>query len=201
MRYEYLSGGEVKAIVDTEFPEIEFHYLQSTLGVEVWRVATDQTPVSYESEPPLAKAKRMKTEELNALCAADLVGGVFSAALGDMHKYDSDIVDQLNFTQALILSLFSWLEWREKMAAWVASHEEHEDPPVETPVPYRIWNTDGVTKGWYGHKCLQFVQVLKDGATAKATSLFRCSQLKAMVAACSTVDEVNSISWGGTPNG
>lgn len=201
MKIEFLKYGELVATVETAFPELEFHYVQQTTGADTWRIASDSPTTQISNETPLSKAKRLKKEELNMRCSAELVGGIYSAALGDMHKYDSDIVDQLNFTQALMMSLFCWLDWREKMAAWVASHAEHEPAPVETPVPYRIWNADGVSKGWYGHKCMQFVQVLRDGATAKATLLFKCSQLKAVVDSLNDIDAVNLVSWDVANNG
>jgi hypothetical protein len=148
-------------------------------------------------ETPIARAKRLKQEYLNAKCAQELVGGIYSSALGTMHMYDSDIVDQINFTQAFLMAMVNWLDWKEKFAAWQESHGEGEPAPVETPVPYRIWNVDGVTKGWFGHTFMQFARVLSDGATAKAASLYKCSQLKALVDSLSDISAIEAVTWEG----
>jgi hypothetical protein len=121
---------------------------------------------------PLDDLKADKIAEINAKCKEVITGGIMSDALGEMHKYDSDIEDQLNFQQAMGLSQITG-----------------------QPVPYRIWNTDGKTKAFYHHTLEQFQKVLVDGATMKSTALEKCATLKENVSKALSSEEVEAIKW------
>lgn len=113
-----------------------------------------------------------KVAEINNACAKVITSGFYSSALGEKHRYDSDIVDQINFMQAYDMAKVTG-----------------------KPVPYRIWNTDDVTKDFHPHTAAQFETAYQDGAVMKATALAVCANKKALIALAKTVEEVEAITW------
>ena len=133
-------------------------------------VPNDYIPPAPPKDIEVVRAE--KIAELNNACAKAIIGGFYSNALGEKHRYDSDIVDQINFMQAYDLAKVTG-----------------------KPVPYRIWNTDDVTKDFYPHTSQQFEVAYQDGAIMKAEPLTRCANKKIAVAKATTVEEVLAITW------
>lgn len=121
---------------------------------------------------PSRAIKDAQIEIINAACAAEIVAGVYSEASGVRRKYDSDIVDQLNFMQAM------------KMAELTGE-----------PVSYRCWKENGSGKEWVPHTYAQFCQVLADGAVSKAALLLKCSTIKDAIEEARTVEEIKAQTW------
>lgn len=127
-------------------------------------------PKPYEM--PLADYKQMYINQVNAECGQILLSGFYCDALGEMHKYDTDIVDQINFAQAM------------NMAELTGSEI------------YRMWNTDDKTKSWYPHTYDQFQSVLQAGADWKRQKLYKCSAYKDAIAAATDKAAVDAIVAG-----
>ena len=89
----------------------------------------------------------------------------------------------------------SWVAARDAAAATVPPTEFTIPEPVEPTVPYRIWNTDNLTKGWFYHTYAQFCQVLYDGANNKAMLLMKCSTLKEAATAATSKEALELIVW------
>lgn len=160
-----------------------------------------QPSVGYECT--LDEFKQIRIEEINNECKTEIISGLMSSALGEPHRYDTDLEDQLNFSQAMAMALINQETHLKEYSAWidkVTSDPQCTDPePVEQTIPYRIWNTDGVTKGWYPHYYKTFQDILVDGAAYKGQLLYVCSVLKYQVSMCTTHEEVDAIVW--TPIG
>lgn len=121
--------------------------------------------------PDLTELKQDKTNKINLACQQEIIGGFISSALGEPHKYDSDIIDQLNFMQAYAIAKIK-----------------------SQPVPYRIWSNDG-TKQFYPHTAEQFEIAYQDGAIIKAQALQKCATLKAQIELATTQEELEAIVW------
>lgn len=123
--------------------------------------------------PPmsLSQLKSNLTATINLKCQLVITGGFTSSALGTPHRYDSDIVDQINFMQAYTIAKVTGL-----------------------PVSYRIWNEDG-TKEFHDHTAAQFEVAYQDGAVVKALALQKCAELKASIDNATTAEELEIIKW------
>ena len=76
------------------------HYAPDENGDPVYIEGSD--PLPYELT--LEQLREIKIIEINNACQIDIIAGSWSNALGENHRYDSDIVDQLNFMQAMSLA-------------------------------------------------------------------------------------------------
>jgi len=154
---------------------------------------------SYRISIVLENFKKERINEINNDCKLELVSGIYSDALGEMHRYDSDIEDQMNFQQALAMAQMNYDIWLNSHNTWLKNKEidpnYSETEPVEATVLYRIWDTNDITKSWYPHTYNKFLQVLKDGAIQKEQLLYKCSVLKNQVSAATTIEEVDAIMW------
>lgn len=128
-------------------------------------------PSNLSSQVPasiaLGRAKYSETAELNAACAASIVGGFTSSALGAQHTYDSALEDQLNLIGAVGLGI---------------------------DLPYRCADASGV-KAFRTHTAAQLKQVAADGAAIKLAALEKAATLKAQVQAAADVTAVNQVVW------
>lgn len=120
---------------------------------------------------PFSQLQEAKIAEINLRCQEMIIGGFTSSALGSPHRYDSDIVDQLNFDQAYTIAKLTG-----------------------TPVGYRVWREDG-TKPFIPHTASQFETAYMDGAVVKAYALQRCAELKVNIANANSTEELEAIIW------
>lgn len=128
-------------------------------------------PVNLTSTVPeniaLERVKTSKTAEINAACAAAIVGGFNSSALTAPHTYDSAMEDQLNLIGAVSLG---------------------------ADLPYRCANAAGV-KAFRPHTAAQLKQVAADGAVIKLAALEKAATLKAQVQAAADAATVEAVAW------
>lgn len=119
--------------------------------------------------PPqtLESAQATKVTEINATCAAAIVGGFASSALGTPHTYDSALEDQLNLIGAVSLGI---------------------------DLPYRCADAAGV-KEFRLHTAAQLAQVAADGAAIKLAALEKAAALKAQVQAAADEAAVEAVVW------
>lgn len=216
MKYAQILNDKVHWIFDSEelivdlqlrfSPELVFIDITNTVPQpsEGWLYSNGIcTRPSSGYECTLDEFKQTRIEEINNECKTEIISGLISNALGEPHRYDTDLEDQLNFSQAMAVALINRETYQNEYKAWkdkITADPECTDPePVESSIPYRIWDTNGIAKSWYPHYYKTFQDVLVDGSAYKGQLLYTCSILKARVAAATTHEEVDSIVW--TPIG
>lgn len=130
-----------------------------------------------EAEPlhSLSEAQALKLAELDTACAAAILAGFDSDALGQSHYYPAKLTDQSNLQAAVLASLQPGLT-----ADWT------------TPV----WCQD-VTDLWVyrDHTAAQIQQVGAAGKNAINARIARKIEREQEVAKATTLDEVNAILW------
>ena len=125
--------------------------------------------------PTFADILAAQVTALSAACAAEIVGGYTSSALGSVHTYPAKPTDQINMLGSVTASLLPGLA-----ADWT------------TP----FWCADA--KGVWSfqmHSAAQIQQVGADGKAAVATAQTKLATLSAEVMAATTADAVNAIAW------
>jgi hypothetical protein len=122
-------------------------------------------------EPSLDELKRLKLQELSSACQAHILSGFESSALGDPHRYSSEIEDQANLTQANVLAQIT-----------------------QQPIDYVCTDGDGIQKA-RTHTADQLAQVLIDGGKIKQTLIYRFHELRAEVEAAQDPEAVRDITW------
>lgn len=127
------------------------------------------------SGPTLAQARTSQTESLSAACAAAIVAGFSSSALGAVYTYPSQPNDQSNLIGA------------------EAASRNPANPSTWT-IPF--WCADSAG-AWAlrAHTAAQIQQVLADGVAARVALSQKLASLTAQVAAATTVAAVQSIAW------
>lgn len=114
---------------------------------------------------------------LNAACAADIVAGYESDALGSLHIYPSDETDQLNMMGSV-------------MAALIPGRAEGWTTP--------FWCADAV--GVWGYRAHTAPQIITAGQAGKA-HVIECQAkldvLTRQVLAAATLEDIATISWTG----
>ncbi len=121
----------------------------------------------------LASAKSAKASELSAACATAITSGFTSSALGAAHIYPSDQNDQANLNANVVSSLLPNLP-----TTWATPQLCCDSAGVWT---YRL------------HTVAQIQQVGIDGKAAVLQQLTRHEQVRALLAAAETLEEVDAI--------
>jgi len=117
--------------------------------------------------PTLAELKADKVAALSAACKAAIVAGFPSAALGEVHTYDSDMESQINLVGAAALA---------------------------GPVAYTCTDGAGV-KASRAHTAAEIAQVLADGAALKIGYLARFRDMRAQAMAAPDAAALDLIAW------
>lgn len=117
------------------------------------------------------KLKSRKKNEINRACEAQIVAGFTSATLGEIYHYQSDRDDQLNLIGLVSAGSGDILKCAD--------------------------DADGAPGEWEyrPHTIDQLRQVLSDGKDYKKQLLIKAAQLKAQIAAATTPEEVEAITW------
>ena len=136
-------------------------------------------PISQEelNSKILEITKTKKIQELSDACECAIISGFESSALGDAHIYDSEAVDQINLIGA------------------VAATEPTPASPDGYNIYYACRNVSDGTKEYLEHTHAQLRQVLADGAQVKLGNLQTFFVKKMAVLACTTLAEVEAITW------
>lgn len=114
-------------------------------------------------EEPRAK----KIAEINSACAAAIVGGFESAALGTAHHYTATLEDQANLSGLVLLGQGD---------------------------AFTCTDVAGV-KAMRLHTISQLKQVLTDGAASKKALLAKARQLKDQVVAAQDIAAIDAVVW------
>jgi hypothetical protein len=151
---------------ETKFIEGEWvleDVLEHATPISATPVATTPT---FDDE--LQIIKNLKKEELNMLCQRTICSGFYSSALGEPHKYESKVEDQINLMGAVQLGIDMW---------------------------YRCWNIEETKQEWYQHTAEQLKQVFIDGSMMVRANLERVSILKEQIDLLTDIEEINNIQW------
>ncbi|EGO65626.1 hypothetical protein ALO_01884 [Acetonema longum DSM 6540] len=148
-------------------------------SVPVLKPAEPEPPQLEPYVPNLAGYKQWKIAEVNNACSQILISGFYCDALGERHRYDTDIVDQINFAQAMQVA-----------------------QSTGKPTSYRIWNADDVTKEWFSHTYEQLQAVMLAAADWKYQKLYLCSEYKNAIETAQSIKEIDviiaGIDWDGS---
>lgn len=116
----------------------------------------------------LDKVRNSKIVEINAHCAAEIVAGFESSALGSMHRYQSDRDDQTN-----LLGLVA----------------------ADTDLPLKCQAVNVTDWSYLLHTAAQLKLALRDGANHKLQLLQRCNDIKLRIKNAQTLDAIQAEVW------
>ncbi|MFG1461713.1 hypothetical protein V5F77_02355 [Xanthobacter sp. DSM 24535] len=127
-------------------------------------------------EIPLADLKAAKVSDLSAACAATIVEGFVSSALGAPHTYPSSTTDQINLMGSVTASLLP-------------------DPVPDWSTPF--WCADHVDGAWVfrPHSAEQIQTVGADGKAHVVACQTQLDGLTRDVVAAITAEAVAAIDW------
>ena len=122
---------------------------------------------SNPAAPNLATAQALQCHALSSACAAQIISGFASSALGAAHTYASGDIDQQNIVQSAQSTKGGLLSCTDSTGAW--SREAHTQAQAQ--------------------------QVLEDFVTARDAARTKLSGLQTQIVAATTVAAVQAISW------
>jgi hypothetical protein len=145
----------------------------STGSVAGRAIAVPTDLVAYTPEPPssaqlLAAAQAAQIQQLSDACAAQIISGFVSSALGITHTYPSSPTDQSNLIGVV--------------ASGVAT------APFWCADPNGNW-------ALVSHTAAQLKQVLIDGATDRVAYSVKLDGLVKQIMACTTPAAVQAVTW------
>jgi len=133
--------------------------------------AITQAEFDAMMQPTLVEVQASKISEINTLCDKAITGGFTSSALGAVHTYQSEQIDQLNLIGVVIAGADSMFKCG-------------------------VVNADKtITWNYVMHTIAQLKQVLVDGKEHKLALLQKANTLKVQVAEATTVEEIEVIVW------
>lgn len=127
------------------------------------------------AQSELDAARRTRVSLLSASCAAAIVGGFRSEALGSAHAYPSDIKDQINLMGSVTDSIIPGL-------------------PENWQTPFWCRDEDGVWS-WKMHSAAEIQQAGRDGKARVVACQATLETLTAAVMVAATVEDVVAIVW------
>lgn len=127
----------------------------------------------------IAEIRAAKLVQLSNRCGQEIVGGFLSAALGEPHRYPSNITDQINLMGSVTDSLVPGL-------------------PEEWRTPFWCCDSSG-TWNWKMHTADQIQQAGRDGKAHVVNCQSILAQLTDQVEQAETAAAVNAITWPVVP--
>lgn len=124
---------------------------------------------------PLAPSRAQKASELTAACAAAIVGGFSSEALGTSFRYPSDIKDQINLMGSVTDSLLP-------------------DLPGDWTTPFWCSDANGIW-AFRPHTAVEIRRVGRDGKAHVVSCQTTLDALIATAEGATTLEAVTSIAW------
>jgi len=129
--------------------------------------------IDYTAQNALAKAN--KVAEITQACAAEIVGGFTSTALGATHTYPSDMTDQANLAASVLSSLYPNLD-----SDW--------------STPYVCADITGVWN-YQDHTAAEIQQVGIDAKNAILTALAKKTYLVAQIGSLIDANAIAAVTW------
>ena len=123
----------------------------------------------------LAAAKEIKAAVISMACKAHILAGFASTALGAEHHYPAKTTDQQNLASSVLASLLPGL-------------------PADWTTPF--WCADSAGEwAFRPHTAGEIHQVGQDAKTAILWAMAKNELLQAAIAAATTLDELEAITW------
>ncbi|MGA7934721.1 MAG: hypothetical protein WCA35_14345 [Kovacikia sp.] len=163
---EYSQGRHVLYSADNQWagdmpwPEGDLYLAGKETYAAAW-IATINPP------PDLATTRLTKLAELNLICTQTIRSGFGSLALGSLHRYSSELEDQINLLGATALGAALY---------------------------YVCSDSEGVKMARF-HTQAQLLQVYQDGVTMKQQNIYHFHELRLAVESAETISDVNAINW------
>jgi hypothetical protein len=123
----------------------------------------------------LAKLKTKAAAALDAACAAQIVAGFSSLALGTAHLYPAKPTDQANLTASVLDGVINQADTSWRTPFWCADSAG-------------LW-------AWREHSAVQIKQVGQDGKAAVIAAQTKNATLQAQVAAATSEAALAAIAW------
>lgn len=155
--------GDVEVSIESDAVTID-DYVSKTYPGSSYREVTD-TSISAD----------IKIASLRALCAAEIVAGYTSSALGDEHKYPCRAEDQINMLGSVTDSVLPGLPDDWSTSFWCADASGN-------------WT-------FASHTAAQIQKAGSDGKAHILSCQSKLDHLTKAVNAAHTVDEINAIEW------
>jgi hypothetical protein len=146
----------------------------ATLDVQGGKLVIVPAPTPTAAQL-LAQAQQAQLAIVGAACAAAITGGFQSSALGKAYTYPSQQTDQANLNANVVSSLLPGLP-----ANWTT---------------LQLCCDENGKWGYVPHTAAQIQQVGDEGKAAILGCLTKHAELKAQIAAATTVAEVQAINW------
>lgn len=125
----------------------------------------------------LTQAQAAQSDLVNAACAAQIMGGVQSSALGSAHTYPTKASDQANLSASILDTLLP---------------DNAGNASYTTP----FWCCDASgTWAWVMHTAAQIQQVGRDVKASILAAQGKNARLQAQITAATTVAAVHAITW------
>lgn len=144
-------------------------------AVEITEAEWFELRYPLDQVPSLDEIKTGRITALSADCAAAITGGFWSSALGEGHRYPSDLKDQINLMGSVTDSLLPDLD-----AGW--------------QTPFWCRDAQGVWS-WKMHTAAQIQQAGRDGKAHVVTCQTTLADLTISVLAATTSEAVSSVVW------
>ena len=138
-------------------------------------VADDDPRVPKPQALTFADVQAAKIAFLTASCAAQIVGGYQSSALGSVHTYPGKPTDQINMLGSVTASLLPGLATDWQTPFWCADEAG-------------AWS-------FQMHTAAQIQAAGADGKAAVATAQTKLATLSAQVAAATSPEDLTTIVW------
>lgn len=145
---------------------------QSTGKVIVPDAAGRPVCVDPSSLISLSLAQDLQCQRVSAACAASLMAGFESSALGQVHTYGSSDSDQRNVLSAALAS-------QEQAGSWTAL----------------LWCASNGAWTFAAHTASQVMQVNDDWLAFRQALQKKCADLIAQIKAAKTVGAVQALNW------
>ena len=150
----------------------------AALGLPGWpagMVKLTDSQVAALQAPSLEQAKAEQTALVSAACQAAILAGFSSSALGSLHQYPAQMVDQQNLSASVLASLMPGLA-----SGWT------------TP----FWCADSSGNWSYAdHTAAQIQRVGQDGKAAILAAIDKKVGLVDQINAATSVSAVQAITW------
>ena len=162
------------AVTTDDYNAVMSRPIGATLDVQGGKLVIVPAPTPTSSQL-FTQAQQAQLATISSACAASIVGGFKSSALGKAYTYPSNETDQLNLSGSVMSSLFPNLpeNWTTLQVCCDANGN---------------W-------AYLPHTVAQIQQVGIDFKTFKLNCLARNATLQAQVAAATTVDAVQKINF------
>jgi hypothetical protein len=180
MRYIKVKDAEIIGIINSVMPLLDPDLVEISSELSDYEIVTqykyDQTNgLISDINKQFQSLQLRKKNEVNQGCKSAIVSGFVSYALGEPHHYPSKTLDQQNLAASVL-----------------DSYDPENAPDWTTP----FWCSDAAGEwAFRRHTASQIREVGRDAKSSILGYQFHNEQLQAQIAAATTAEELDSITW------